>query len=284
MNTNTRNTLRETGRWLRITVLTLTTIGPIINVVAARIRQRAQVLSKATEQPELVEQGSQTTQALAERSSEIASMLAERSSKAAQTLAERSSKASQELARRSEELAQEVKRRSRQVTQQLAERDGTFWTFLGFSIGLIVASVAAYLLIRRRFQKSIDEHLQALSNEYVNIPSRPMTPTTTRAAPPAGQPPASVQPQPALTPTESAVAVAEPAPTPAESTVAGTKPAPVQTEHPAYATLIGIVSTKRYYPVETPFDQLADSQEGPLEVVYFTSQDEAKAQGFVAAE
>jgi hypothetical protein len=297
MDTDNKNTLQATGRWLRVTILTLTTVGPIINVLAARLRERAQALREAAGQLDFAEQsnnlsqeflkrsseathtlaehGSKATQAIAERSSratqaiaERSSELAERSSRATQAIAEGSSKASQELVKRGGELTQEVKQRSSKVTQQLAERDGTFWTIIGFSLGLTAAGIGAYLLIRRRLQQQAEENEQFLLS---NNGHRSVSPQPTRSGEtlPLSQAASPVQAQAAPAPVELAVAIAEP-----ETTKA---------ERPANATLIGIVSTKLYYPVETPLDQLAGSQEGPLDVTYFTSEEEAKAQGFVAA-
>ena len=286
MDTNNKNTLRETGRWLRIAALMLTTLGPIINALAARLRERAQALRETAEQLDLAEQSgnltqefakrsSEATRSLAERGSKATQVIAERGSKATQAIAERSGKASQELVKRGGELTQEVKQRSRQATEKLAERDGTLWTIIGFAVGLTIASIAAYVLIRRRLQQQAEENeqIQLSNNSHLNIPSR--YPKTGEGRPtgqeihPASQSTSTVQVQPASAPVESAVAIAEPAPT--------------EAERPANATLIGIVNTKRYYPVETPLDQLADSQEGPLDVVYFTSEEEAKEQGFAAA-
>jgi hypothetical protein len=45
-----------------------------------------------------------------------------------------------------------------------------------------------------------------------------------------------------------------------------------------------MVSTKRYYPVEIPFDQLVSREHETSDVIYFTSEEEARAQGFIAAE
>ena len=114
MDTNNKNKLQETGRWLRVTVLMLTTLGPIISALAARLRERAQALREAAEQLDLSEQSSNLTQEVAKRSGEVT-----------RTLAERSNKATQAIAERSAALTDEVKQRSRQMTEQLAERDGT---------------------------------------------------------------------------------------------------------------------------------------------------------------
>lgn len=268
MDTNNKNKRQEVRRWLRVTLLTLTTFGPIINALAERLRERAQALREAAVQLDLAEQSNNLTQEVGRRSSKATQRIAERGSKATQAIAERSSKASQELIKRGGKLTHEVKQRSRQVTEQLAERDGMLWTIAGFSVGVIAAGIAAYVFIRRRLEQQAEdnEHIQVSNNGHFNILPRSTTMDEARTV---SQPTSTVQVQAAPLPVESAVAVAEPTPT--------------ETERPANATLIGIVSTKLYYPVETPLDQLVSSQEEPVEVVYFTSEDEAKAQGFVAA-
>jgi hypothetical protein len=45
---------------------------------------------------------------------------------------------------------------------------------------------------------------------------------------------------------------------------------------PADAAFVGVKSTKLYYPVDTEIE--------PKDLVYFTSEEEAKAQGFTAAQ
>jgi hypothetical protein len=233
MDTNNKNTLQTTGRWLRVTALTLTTVGPIINVLAARLRERAQALREASGQLDFAEQ---------------------------------SNNLSQELVKRGGDLTQKVRQRSSKARQQLAERDGTFWTIFGFSLGLTIASIVAYLLIRRRLQQQAEENEQFLlsNNGYRSVSPQPTGSSETHPISPTASP-------------------AQAAPAPVESAVAIAEPETMKVERPANATLIGVVSTKLYYPVETPLDQLAGSQEGPLDVVYFTSEEEAKGQGFVAA-
>lgn len=269
---NNKNMIQETGRWLRVTVLTLTTLGPLINAVAERLREQTQALRKTTEQLDLAEQSCNLTQEVSRRSSKVTQALAERGSKATQVIAERSSKATQAIAERSSKASQELVKRSgelsSQVKEQLAECDGTLWTIVGFSVGIIAASIIAYVFIRRRLEQQAEdnEQIQLSNNGHLDIPSR----STTKGEPhTVYQSPSAEQVQAVPTPVESAVAVAE--------------PAPMETERPATATLIGVVTTKLYYPVETPLDQLAGSQEGPVEVVYFASEEEAKAQGFIAA-
>jgi hypothetical protein len=48
-------------------------------------------------------------------------------------------------------------------------------------------------------------------------------------------------------------------------------------EAPADAAFVGVVSTKRFYPVEVTLDD-------GLELVYFVSEDEARSQGYSTVE
>ena len=52
---------------------------------------------------------------------------------------------------------------------------------------------------------------------------------------------------------------------------------------PLDAAFIGVTSTKLYYPIETPLDQLPTSGSDPIDVIYFLSAQEANDQGFKPA-
>jgi hypothetical protein len=57
---------------------------------------------------------------------------------------------------------------------------------------------------------------------------------------------------------------------------------PAAQSAPSNAAFIGVVGTRRYYPVATPLEQLAVSGTGKNDVVYFTNEEEAQAQGYVS--
>jgi hypothetical protein len=294
----------------------------------------------------LVERGSKTTQAIADRGSEVLSDLAERSEKVSKEVARRSEKVSKEIARRSEKANREIARRSEKASKELAkrsekvsrelakrsqdvanvvaqrsreasarlpERNGTFWTIFGFTIGLTVTAAAVFWFIRRRLQGGSLENqsFQIAQNGHLsNGSGRPQT-TPGQATPAKSQQNQAPATQPQAV--QPAVAIAEPVseidaqakpetatpapelqhtPTPvvtgqvnvSVTPAAEETPTPTGAERPLDATFIGVVSTKRYYPVETPLDQLQEGQEEPLNVIYFASEDEAKEQGFSAAE
>lgn len=188
---NADNLRKNAGRWVRVGVLTLTTLGPIINVVSSRLRERTRKLQENTvkrgqetltqSQRQLLSVGASLSDTLTElksnpysqellkRGSELSGTLAEQGGKLSHELAERSSKAAQELAKQSQRTTREVSQRTRRAAEQ-AQREliragsqvreqatspdyaARFWSVSGFIVGLISAIAAAYLFIRRRIQ------------------------------------------------------------------------------------------------------------------------------------
>ena len=53
---------------------------------------------------------------------------------------------------------------------------------------------------------------------------------------------------------------------------------------PPDAAFVGVASTKLYYPIETPLDQLLMEGERPANAIYFQSEQEASRQGFQPAQ
>lgn len=167
---NADNLRKNAGQWVRVGVLTLTTFGPIINVVSSRLRERASELQQdATKRGQatvhdLAERGNKTTQAVIERGSDIVRDIAERSSKATQEIAKQSQQTTREVSRKTQRAAQqaqrELARRSAEIGEQLRTQATSpdyaarFWSVFGFSLGLTSAIVAVYLLLKRRSQQS----------------------------------------------------------------------------------------------------------------------------------
>jgi hypothetical protein len=293
MSTDNKKVTQEAGRWLRVGMLTLTTLGPIVNVVAARLReraaaQRAQTMKQAQSlRGELAERGGKLSQAVVERGSQLTHDLAERGSKATLLLMERGSemtrdlaqqggKVSQQLMKRGSQASREIGKRSRKAarttTRELTGRRGTRWTLLGFAIGLLVAGAAAYLFMQKRMRRlsleEEDEHIELAHNGHRESAGR----TAERGHPVDQHELAPVTAAPAPEVETAAVAVAaQPAAQEAHAT-------------PANAAFLGIVSTRHYYPVETPLDQLIAPGSKPQEIIYFGSEEEAKSQGFSPVE
>ena len=256
---------------------------------------------------DLKERGSQLSQAVAERgndlkerSSQLSQAVAERGSQLTQDLAERSSKLTQDLTERSGEISQELARRTRQARRELAGRDRNFWILLGFGTGLVATAVITYLFIRRRLQRAAEEqppiqlsYDDTTTNATVGNPINGQlrgniysvgangtkleaqttgTVTTnnivTNAASETTLPSLSTNETPGtISPVENAE-VASPATEISRTTA------------PADAAFVGVSSTKQYYPAETPLDQLHNGE--AVDVVYFSSEDEARRQGFSA--
>lgn len=252
-----------------------------------QLRKRGESLTE--ELQDLVERGSQLSQSLLARGSDVTSDLVERGNKASQDLIKRSGEARKELRRRgkklnkqlnkrsqklakelrkrSDKVAKQLRKRNREVTRRNAGQSGLFWTIAGFSVGLTAAGVAAYILIRQRIQQQQQleeaQSIQVPQNGYANA-----TPTTAPSSQETGftraatQPEAIIQAQPALL-EDTMPAIA----------VQGNSAA-------AAAAFVGIVETRHYYPVATQLDQLSESSK--TDVVYFISEDEAKAKGYTS--
>lgn len=223
---------------------------------------------------DLVDRGNEASQELLKRSTEIRKELrkrgkklnkdlSKRSEKLAKELNTRSEKIAKELNRRGKKVSKELSRRSQQATQQLSQRGGTFWIFLGFVVGLAGASVVAYVFIKQRVrqQQQLEEE-QSFSLPYNGYLNNSVSAQGKVPATPTLQAPA----QPAIA-EESvpAVAVAE-------------QKSPQNV--PTNAAFVGIVSTRRYYPVATSLEELAVSEDGKKDVVYFLTEEEALRQGY----
>lgn len=192
--------------------------------------------------------------------------------KVSKEVAKRSKQAAKELNKRSQQAQRELVKRSEKPNQKQFDQVGTFWTVFGFSTGLTAALIAGYLLIRKRIQRNEKKNLQVQisQNGYLNGSSKSIRAGEILSADPSTSATNTSTAPTAEEPTPS-IAVAEPTTEPVE-------------DRTNDSTFLGVVSTKLYYPVETPLSQLAPPENGSLDVVYFVSEDEARAQGFSAAE
>jgi hypothetical protein len=232
---------------------------------------------------DLVERGNNASQDLLKRSKEVRKELGKRGKKlnkdlnrrsqqVAKDLNRRSQQVAKELNRRSQKVAKELNKRSQQATRQISERSGTFWVISGFVVGLSAAGIAAYLLIRQRVrqqqQLEAEQSYPVSQNGYLNIHTSSVQAkdTGSTTGPIVHQPTA-----PSLVEENvPAIAVAD-----QEDRV------PVIAQAiPSNAVFVGIVGTRRYYPISTPLQQLAASEAGKNDVIYFTTEEEAQAQGY----
>jgi hypothetical protein len=220
---------------------------------------------------ELVERANAVSHEILKRSTEIRKELRKRGKKLNKDLSRRSEQVAKQLSQRSEKVTKELSKRGQQATRQISERSGTFWIISGFVVGLAAAGVAAYILIKRRVrqQQQLEEE-QSFSlphNGYINtansMPGK--APTHTSSAPTSQ---ASVQPA-VVEESTPAIAVVE----------QENKKRPVA---PTSAAFVGVIGTKRYYPVATPLEALVGPDHAKNAVVYFSTEEEAKGKGYAS--
>lgn len=344
MNTKQKDVVQQGSRWLRVGVLTLTTVGPMVNTFIARMRQQAATTQAAVHSQEeqqlqdeqsglaplsrqlvaeqarllqkqarhwqmqakhlrkalrheskqrrrlnkmvqqlqkagvdwgqemlkrsegltgdLVSQGSKLSQDWLERGGELSQDLVkrggkltrdltERGSDLSQDLVKRGSKLSHDLADRGSELSQDLVKRGSNLLQPARQRKSTFWTVFGFSLGVVVAAAITYLFVRKRIVQQLPGQEQ-----QIELPPREHDWNGSRKSQPAGEI-RHIDSEGATVATLQAVGTQQ------------------HVEVPADAAFVGVVASKTYYPLETPVDS--------KDVIYFSSEEEAKAEGFTAA-
>jgi hypothetical protein len=227
----TKSALQQGGRWLRIGILTLTTVGPIVNSLVGRMRQRSQGLRVgnmeqmeagqeaarniqtealrrlddfpatsrrvAAEQAHLLQKQAQQLQEQArvlrkalrkeaEQRQQLQKLVKQvqkagvdwsgevlkRSEDLTGVIAAQSGKLSQGVIERGSELTHNLTERGQQLVQVGRKQDRTFWTVFGFSMGLVAATTATFLLIRRRMaqqETEEDEQFELPQSQILNV-------------------------------------------------------------------------------------------------------------------
>jgi len=299
MNHDNTNTETSGGRWLRVSLLTLTMVAPIVNSIMDYFRKRAELdgastanqvssrqrldeLTYATRQragaqaQQLQNWAQDWSQDLRKRGEDLAEDLAAQSGKISQDLLARGSKVTRDITKRGSRVQRDITKRGRKVTRRLAKRskklshdltergnqllqpnrkrNSTFWTIFGFSVGMVIAAVVTYLLIRKRLERQALEAEQQFELSQVRSGER-----QGEQGKPAGE----------IVYMDNEGAVV--------ATVEAVDPDTGEVVAPADAAFVGVVGTKRYYPIEVTLDD-------GLELVYFVSEDEARAQGYSVAE
>lgn len=309
---NRKNTSTETNeaRWLRVSLLTLTTIAPVVNSIMEYVRRRSQLdreasVVQAEEQNEAMQQSRQPAQILArqrlddltvatrqrageqaqqlqklaqdwsqdlrKRGEELAGEvttqggklshnLIERGGKVTQDITERGNQVTQQLAKRGGKLSHDLSRRGDQLVKPLRKRNSTLWTIFGFSIGMVASTVVTYLLVRKRVLERAAE-----AEQQIELPQDLTRRNGNRER--QGKPMGEILHLGIAgnTMTTEAIQIVD---------VDAARP----DEVPPDAVFVGVVSTKRYYPLEVILD------EDETERIYFVSEEEAKIQGYSAAE
>jgi hypothetical protein len=174
--------------------------------------------------------------------------LVERGGKVTQNVLEFGGKTTQDLAERSGEFTQGLAKQGQKLLEPVRRRDRMFWSIVGFSIGMVAAGTITYQLIRRRVEQHAIEQDEPIelpsSNSWNGTGGRPM----------------------------GEISYVDQGGT----SVATLEIVDVETiEQPADAAFVGVKSTKMYYSIDTELE--------PKDLVYFTTEEEAEAQGFTAA-
>ncbi|HEU0003035.1 MAG TPA: hypothetical protein VFQ36_19135 [Ktedonobacteraceae bacterium] len=164
-------------------------------------------------------------------------------------LVERGGEITHDLAKRGRKASRKLAKRSQKLLNPARKQNRVLWTAAGFGVGLVVAGAITYRLVRGRAMKQALEEDQA-----IELP--PTGSWNGNVARPAGEI-HHVDQSGASVATLEVVTVEN-------------------TERPEDAAFVGVTSTQYYYPVDTELD-LTD-------LVYFLSEEEARAQGFKAAE
>ena len=312
---NRKNTSTETNeaRWLRVSLLTLTTIAPVVNSIMEYFRRRSQLDREASvvqveEQNEAMQQSRQPAQVLArQRLDDLTVATRQRAGEQAQQLQKLAQDWSHDLRKRGEELAEEVTtqggkishnlierggkvtqditERGSQVTQQLAKRGGKLSHDLSRRGGQLVKPLRKRnSILWTIFGFSIGMVASAVVT-YLLVRKRVIE----REAEAEQQ---IELPQDLTWRNGNQERQGKPmgeilhlgvegntmATTAAIQVVDVDVDAATPDEVPPDAVFVGIVSTKHYYPLEVILD------EDVTERIYFVSEEEAKTQGYSASE
>lgn len=205
---------------------------------------------------EMVKRSEKATQELARRSENIVQAVTERSSEVIHDLAERGEAMTHDLAKRSDKLTRDLSKRGRKMTRDLAEgkQNRAVWMVAGFSVGLIVAGAITYRFVRGRAMQMLEDE-----EESIELPQNGVLDST--PAHPAGE----IR---HLDQGGNGIATLE---------VIEVESAQ-SSGRPADAVFVGVVKTNYYYPIDT------DTELESVDLVYFITEEEARRQGFKAAE
>lgn len=209
---------------------------------------------------ELLKRGEDLSGELVLQGSRLSHDVVERGSQAMQGLIKQSSELSRDLAERGDKVTRNLKKRGEPLLQPVRRRSSTFWTIFGFSFGLVAATVVTYFFIRKRMARLETEQEQQIElplDQELNVVSNSRPAGEILHIDSDGETIATLQ----------AVEIDE-----------------AVVEIPADAAFVGVISKKYYYPLDTPLDLLPLADDRADDLVYFASEEEAKAQGFTKAE
>jgi uncharacterized protein YjeT (DUF2065 family) len=287
------------GRWLRTALLTYTLAGPAIRAwIKRRAEEGSQAIATAAQTiPEVAQsrqadfrerleevtresrqraveqaqqllvqaaqfqkQARQLRKALRKEAKQRGKLLAQMRDSGlewSQDMLKRGENLTEDLVDRGDEMRRDLAKRGRKATRKLVkqsrklakEQNRGLWMVAGFGVGLVAAGAITYWLVRNRALSQALEEDQA-----IELPETESWNGLT--AQPIGEIVRVDQDGVTVTTLE---AVTEP-----------------DADRPENATFVGVISTQSYYPVDTELDF--------TDLVYFLSEEEARAQGFKAAE
>lgn len=301
MKTNTQKENVQTekagrARWLRTALLTYTVAGPAIRAWIKRranegsqaiataaqtlpevaqsrqadLRERLEELTresrqKAVEQAknlrdqaaQFQSQARQLRKALRKEAKQRRKLLAQMRDSGVewgQDMLKQGERLSEVLVERGEDLTHDLAKRGRKLAKQTEKllpetgQERAIWTVAGFGVGLVIAGAITYRLVRSRaFRQALLEEEQAIE--------LPESEEWTLATQPAGEIVHVDQNGTTVTKLETL-------------TVA-------KAERPENAAYVGVISTQSYYPADIELEH--------SDLIYFLSEEEARAQGFKSA-
>lgn len=272
--------LQEGGRWLRVGALSFTALSPFLSWLANRLRAQAEA-DKAQIQPTVAKKSTEAEiQALQEDLQFRLQSIGANLSEILEDLRERGSKLGQDFTNRSSDISQELLQSAKKAQMEKTQQKRNFWLAFGFGLGLTAAGITTYVLLKKRLQQqAITQQEQEQEEPSIQLPNA----TPVAASVPLTRARGDIyEVKPTLT--EDSDQSSAQKPSAIRETVEDSQPSAPK---PTDAAFIGIPSTRRYYPVETPLDKLTssdNSSERKADVIYFATEKEAQLQGFSAAE
>lgn len=246
-----KKTLAETARWLRVGALTVSTLVPVVSTLLDRVRQQEKSA------PGTDQKASEAGSAGEKLSlSDSLALLKERAY-------------NQELLHRAEELTEELRQRGTRLSQLVAERGSDLTHEFGKQSELVGKKLSKQTREVSRNLSEQESGFWILAGFGVGVVIAGVAAFIAIRK--------RLQKRMELEEDEHILLSQN-------GHAARLNGAKTSVAVPADAAFLGIASTKRYYSIQTPLEQLAAKYDLPLDVVYFSSEEDARAQGFTAAE
>ena len=193
----------------------------------------------------MIDRRDETTRNLRKQGRSLGRNLADRTDDVTWQLHKQRRQLGRNLSDQREDAARHLRKRGKELNRNLSEH-GTLWSTLGFATGLLAAGGAVYWLMKRMFQhieEEEDQHIELQQQGTLNGMGMSATSGEIRYSGQGG------------------TAVATRRMTRAEPT----------------SRFVGVLSTLRYYPIEWR------PETSERDLVYFRSEEDARAEGFSSA-